>query len=937
MSFAGVSDEAVAVVLAALLCKEVQLTMLDGSVYEGLFGGTERPNNKHPTLHISLRFARLVTTPVNPQKHSAVTIIEQRGRSARRVLIPIPSVSTMVATPIDFASLAPQTNKHTDNSATRRQNFATDAEISKGTSGTGRQLQRFEQFTDLTVPPPQPTPAVSSNLDEQTFGEIANTTLPSGRKWDQFQANESKFGVTTSFDEDQYTTKIDRKGADFEERERMAARLAEEIESSNSDNVHVREERNQSVGDDYDEEERFSGVQRPRSAQVDSRPLNDVQPKPVRPQSDRPRLSYAAAAAAGNTRTIPQKPSAPAKPAQPAKTTAPPSKPSSSTEQPNSAKPASQSAAQSSAKTLPPPKSASTAKPAPPSKLQANGKTSTHSKPAPTAKAAPSVTSVNANASPAPSATNRTVPAKSAPSKAAQSSNKDKEVPEKNGKVPITKDRSSRENLPPIMKVRTSLQGMTPPNPSRNSPLLTPVAPDTNAIGVLNLDAQTPNLGPEQIKKFEEYKANREMQSIAANREKITDDLKKFSTQLDSQLDSRNGPMRRGLSAGSSSAGSSSANANPAPSALEEKAADVVKKEVTKKEVTKKEATKKEQATKNVSKKEVAKKEVIPKEITPKDVSKKEVASPVVAEPQNKLNNEGKPLVATKAVAENAVQGTGDAAAKKASESAIEGKSKTKPKSKLNPNAAEFKMPAPRKPAMPVPAPQQPYNAPTYGPASGGMEMSQPMPTMPQGYPMPMQPVPQFPYGQPYTMMVPAAAVPGTMPAGGGIQYMQGPAVSFPVGQVPGRFPQSMGMPVSYGYPPVTPMVIAQPAQRIPSGPPYQFYNAPAPFGGAQGGGSPISPPLQQPVYPPHGGGPHNGGMHMPGGGMAMGGRGGHNGNNRRGGMGRPRGRQHGHHMSQHNGQMGQGPNLAGGNVERGGQRSPEVGSGGGVDEGAQR
>lgn len=47
--------------------------------------------------------------------------------------------------------------------------------------------------------------------------------------WDQFAANESMFGVTTQFDEDVYTTKIDRSAPDFKERERKAQRLANEI------------------------------------------------------------------------------------------------------------------------------------------------------------------------------------------------------------------------------------------------------------------------------------------------------------------------------------------------------------------------------------------------------------------------------------------------------------------------------------------------------------------------------------------------------------------------------------------------------------------------------------------------------------------------------------------------------------------------------------
>jgi len=37
------------------------------------------------------------------------------------------------------------------------------------------------------------------------------------------------FGVTTSFDEEVYTTKLDRSAADFKEKERKAQRIASEI------------------------------------------------------------------------------------------------------------------------------------------------------------------------------------------------------------------------------------------------------------------------------------------------------------------------------------------------------------------------------------------------------------------------------------------------------------------------------------------------------------------------------------------------------------------------------------------------------------------------------------------------------------------------------------------------------------------------------------
>ncbi|KAJ3260317.1 hypothetical protein HK103_000952 [Boothiomyces macroporosus] len=85
----------------------------------------------------------------------------------------------------------------------------------------------------------------------------------SGRSepWDQFAVNEQKFGVSTDFNEDIYTTVLDKSGHDFKKREAEAARIAREIEKGVSNNAHIAEERGQTVAqDDSDEETKYSSV-----------------------------------------------------------------------------------------------------------------------------------------------------------------------------------------------------------------------------------------------------------------------------------------------------------------------------------------------------------------------------------------------------------------------------------------------------------------------------------------------------------------------------------------------------------------------------------------------------------------------------------------------------------------------------------------------------
>lgn len=102
--------------------------------------------------------------------------------------------------------------------------FRTDTDISKGKVSRERELQAWQP----SEPPASsgvPTAHHDGVGDEVTFGPGAGNNT----SWDQFAANEQMFGVTTSFDEEVYTTKLDRSAADYKEREREARRIASEI------------------------------------------------------------------------------------------------------------------------------------------------------------------------------------------------------------------------------------------------------------------------------------------------------------------------------------------------------------------------------------------------------------------------------------------------------------------------------------------------------------------------------------------------------------------------------------------------------------------------------------------------------------------------------------------------------------------------------------
>lgn len=60
------------------------------------------------------------------------------------------------------------------------------------------------------------------------------------RKWDQFETNEALFGVKSTFNEELYTTKLER-GPQTRELEREALRIAREIEGEETQDLHLAE------------------------------------------------------------------------------------------------------------------------------------------------------------------------------------------------------------------------------------------------------------------------------------------------------------------------------------------------------------------------------------------------------------------------------------------------------------------------------------------------------------------------------------------------------------------------------------------------------------------------------------------------------------------------------------------------------------------------
>lgn len=146
----------------------------------------------------------------------------------------------------------------------------TDAEIARKNIEAGNLSGRNLQKAD------------SSWLQKTTNRVNGNFSSNSKGTWDQFKANEIKFGVKNTYKEELYTTKLD-KAALTPEQIKKAEVTAREIENKTSDNLHIREERNQKIDSNQDEEARYSSVSRPKHATAPN------------PPKTKPALSFAAA------------------------------------------------------------------------------------------------------------------------------------------------------------------------------------------------------------------------------------------------------------------------------------------------------------------------------------------------------------------------------------------------------------------------------------------------------------------------------------------------------------------------------------------------------------------------------------------------------------------------------------------------------------------
>lgn len=223
--------------MANAVGKLAHVTVKNGDKFSGIFSSASVPQTATEPHQYVLKMAKrqLQSQQVNG------TTTEDEGD-----FVGSGEDHTMVFDVKDIAYIN-MSSISTEKTQTRMSNgiptgFRTDVDISGNLAGRERELQRWDGGADTAL-------------------ELS--TADNGKPWDQFEANERLYGLTTDYDETIYTTAIDTTAANYKQRLAAAGKLAKEIEGSATTNAHIAEERGQAgTADGLDEEDRFSGVKR---------------------------------------------------------------------------------------------------------------------------------------------------------------------------------------------------------------------------------------------------------------------------------------------------------------------------------------------------------------------------------------------------------------------------------------------------------------------------------------------------------------------------------------------------------------------------------------------------------------------------------------------------------------------------------------------------
>ncbi|KAL3511640.1 hypothetical protein ACH5RR_024357 [Cinchona calisaya] len=229
------SRERLVYLTTCLIGHQVEVQVLDGSVFSGILHAT----NADKDFGIILKMACLIKDGSRGEKNMSDSVNKPPSKT---LIIPDKELVQVIAkgVPVTRDGLANELQRG------KQQELLIDSSISQSRRvEMERELERWVPEDDDPLCPE------SENIFDRHWD----------RGWDQFQANEALFGVKSTFNEELYTTKLE-KGPQIKELEREASRIAREIEGEDTLDPHLAEERGLQLHEKFevDEETRFSSV-----------------------------------------------------------------------------------------------------------------------------------------------------------------------------------------------------------------------------------------------------------------------------------------------------------------------------------------------------------------------------------------------------------------------------------------------------------------------------------------------------------------------------------------------------------------------------------------------------------------------------------------------------------------------------------------------------
>ncbi|KAF8401054.1 hypothetical protein HHK36_014357 [Tetracentron sinense] len=220
----------------SLIGQHVEVQVKNGSIFSGIFHAT----NTEKGFGIILKMARLTKDgSFRGQKSISDSVSKAPSKT---LIIPAKDLVQVIAKGVSVTEDGLTNGLQRE----KRQDIMIDSCISQSHYVEAeRELERWTPDED------DPQCPELENIFDGTWN----------RKWDQFQTNEALFGVKSTFDEELYTTKLE-KGPQMRDLEREASRIAREIEGEETQDLHLAEERGLHIHEnfDIDEETRFSSV-----------------------------------------------------------------------------------------------------------------------------------------------------------------------------------------------------------------------------------------------------------------------------------------------------------------------------------------------------------------------------------------------------------------------------------------------------------------------------------------------------------------------------------------------------------------------------------------------------------------------------------------------------------------------------------------------------